>query len=174
MLEKLQNRIEHCSTDSQSYQLRQTMQRRMSAQAAHIRDARALYALQEELKTRLEGFWTEYVLAAPGGLAQMLKTRDMLITQAAVVSAMQLSARTWGSRGSGLVLDSRGTAPAAGLEAYCALPDRAYGMDQVIETVWCGNSAHSSFALVRPIPERDNWFENVWREYRHRTAALVR
>ena len=150
------------------------MQRRMSAEAAHIRDSRALDALRTEISAYLRDFWRVYVLMAPGGLAQMLKTRDLLLTQAAVLSAMALSAQSWGSRGSALVLDDTGTAPAKGLEAYRCRPASGAGTDQTIETVWQDGGVSSSFSPVRPIPERDLWFENVWRDYRTRTAGLTR
>lgn len=174
LLQNMESSIVHCDPASRSWTIRRKMQRRMSAEAAHIRDSRALDALRTEIEAYLRDFWQAYIPAAPGGLAQMLKTRDLLLTQAAVLSAMALSATSWGSRGSALVLDDTGAVPAKGLEAYRCRPAAGAGTDQTIETVWQDGGVHSSFAPVRPIPERDLWFENVWRGYRTRTAGLTR
>lgn len=168
-LKTIQKRIEQCDPESRSYTIRKDMQQRMSASAAHIRNVDALDAMRSDMQGILRRFWEEYVPAAPGGLAQMLKTRDLLITQAAVLSSMSLSARTWGSRGSGLVTDHT-SSPIAGPSR-----DNHYrtasnvGRHQAIETVWQENDAHSAIVPVRPIPQRDDWFENVWRDYRART-----
>ena len=168
-LRTLQKRIEQCNPESRSYTIRKDMQQRMSVSAAHIRDVDVLDAMRSDIQGILRRFWEEYVPAAPGGLAQMLKTRDLLITQAAVLSAMSLTARTWGSRGSGLVMDPQGASVADSLGDYRCRAASNVGTQQTIETVWQENGAYSAIMPVRPIPQRDDWFENVWRDYRART-----
>lgn len=168
-LRTLQKRIEQCDPESRSYTVRKDMQQRMSASAAHIRNVDALDAMRFDIQGMLRRFWEEYVPAAPGGLAQMLKTRDLLITQAAVLSAMSLSARTWGSRGSGLVTEQNFSSNSKPLSDFQRRAVSNIGTHQAIETVWQENGAHSAIVPVRPIPKRDDWFENVWRDYRVRT-----
>lgn len=163
--------LNHCDVHSISYTMRREMQKRMSAQAAHIRQLEALQALCDALDAQLRHFFRDYRLASPGGFAQMLRTRDVLLTQRAVVSSMTLCAQQWGSRGSGLVLDPTGVA-CEGLRDYRYRPPQEVGMDQQVVTEWNADGISSSFAPVRPIPVRDSWFENVWREYRTRTAGL--
>lgn len=169
-LKTIQKRIEQCDPESRSYTIRKDMQQRMSASAAHIRNVDALDAMRSDIQGILRRFWEEYVPAAPGGLAQMLKTRDLLITQAAVLSSMSLSARTWGSRGSGLVTDQTNSPIAKPSRDNRYRTASNVGRHQAIETVWQENDAHSSIVPVRPIPQRDDWFENVWRDYRARTT----
>lgn len=168
-LRTLQKRIEQCDSESRSYTVRKAMQQRMSASAAHIRNVDALDAMRSDIQGMLRRFWEEYVPAAPGGLAQMLKTRDLLITQAAVLSAMALSARTWGSRGSGLVTEQNHASNSKPLSDFQHRAVSNIGTHQAIETMWQENGAHSTIVPVRPIPKRDDWFENVWRDYRVRT-----
>lgn len=168
-LRTLQKRIEQCDPESRSYTVRKDMQQRMSASAAHIRNVDALDAMRSDIQGMLRRFWEKYVPAAPGGLAQMLKTRDLLITQAAVLSAMSLSARTWGSRGSGLVTDQNHSSHSEPLNNFQYRAVSNVGTHQAIETVWQENGAHSAIVPVRLIPQRDDWFENVWRDYRVRT-----
>ena len=160
----------HCDERSTSYTIRREMQQRMSAQAAHIRDLTALETLKTTLDTVLQSFFTDYKLVAAGGLAQMLRTRDVLLSQRAIVSAMRLAAREWGSRGSGLVLDPDGTDCGGGLTGYRYRVPQSAGMDKQLITEMKADGIFSSFAPIRPIPVRDDWFENVWSGYRARTG----
>ncbi|MGO5095751.1 FAD-binding protein [Agathobaculum sp. LCP25S3_E8] len=162
--------LEHCDERSTSYTIRREMQQRMSAQAAHIRDLTALKTLETTLDTVLQSFFTDYKLAAVGGLAQMLRTRDVLLSQRAVVSAMRLAAEKWGSRGSGLVLDPDGTDCGSGLTGYRYRAPQSAGMDKQLITEMKADGISSSFTPIRPIPVRDDWFETVWSGYRARTG----
>lgn len=160
-----------CDGQSADYRMRDALRREMSAQAAHIRDPEALETLCSAREQQIADFFQTYRLTAPGGFAQMLALRDLLVTQAAVLSAMALSARTWGSRGSGLVLSKGGQPVCAALPDMRIQPGGG-GTDQLLKTVWTPAGASSSFAPVRPLPERDGWFETVWRDYRARTKGL--
>lgn len=153
---------------STSEQIRKTMQRRMSAEAAHIRDPQALARFGEELEETLDAFFQTYRPKNSRGLAQMLATRDILLTQRAVLSAMEFAAAAWGSRGSALVTGGGGE------EGFCGnggegeqIPGREY---QVITERKAGGFL-SFETPVRPLPQRDPWFENVWRAYKERKAG---
>ncbi len=146
----------------------QTFRQRMSERAAHLRDPAAMAELQAEIEGLLRDFPARYPLAAPGGFAQMLRIRDTLLTQAAVLSAMRLSAETFGSRGAGLICSLEGQPLPGLLSGLRALPAREDGSSRIVTTVWTGNGAHSHFVPVRPIPIRESWFETVWRNYRAR------
>lgn len=146
----------------------QTFRQRMSERAAHLRDSAAMAELQAEIEGLLRDFPDRYPLAAPGGFAQMLRIRDTLLTQAAVLSAMRLSAETFGSRGAGLICSLEGQPLPGLLSGLRALPAREDGSSRIVTTVWTGDGAHSHFEPVRPIPIRDSWFETVWRDYRAR------
>ena len=156
---------------SGSCQLLRNFQQRMSENAAHLRSSSAMSALASEIEELLREFPSRYPLAAPGGFAQMLRIRDTLLTQAAVLSAMRLSAETFGSRGAGLVCSPDGQPLPGALSEIKTVPALAEGSDQVLTTVWTGTSAQSHFTPVRAIPEREDWFETVWRDYRARTAG---
>ena len=72
--------------------------------------------------------------------------KNNLITQIAVLSAMILSAETWGTHGGAMVENSPPTA--------------TYNPNYVITTT--NNKSH--FEPVRPIPPCDDWFERIWNE----------
>ncbi len=155
---------------SESTRLLRGFQRRMSEHAAHLRSPSEMAALASELEALLRDFPSRYPLAAPGGFAQMLRIRDTLLTQAAVLSAMRLSAEAFGSRGAGLVCDPAGQPLPGALSGLRAAPAREDGGNRVIATVWTADGARSRFTPVRPIPVREGWFETVWRDHRKRTA----
>ena len=99
-LKKMLETVEHSEASSRSYQILEQMQKRMSECAAHLRNKTAMTSLEEEIEKTL-GAWTEnYIPAAEGGFAQMLRIRDTMMTQAAVLSAMRrrpsaAAARVW-------------------------------------------------------------------------------
>ena len=112
---------------------------------------------------------------ASGGLAcgrkdlsRLYRLRDMLISQQVYLSAMvDYIERGGKSRGSALYTDPQGE------KAYPSLPaaftftlDDGSRGDQVQQTGWAGGLCPSSWRMVRPIPNEDDFFENVWRAYR--------
>ncbi|MFC1582621.1 FAD-binding protein [Planctomycetota bacterium] len=71
------------------------------------------------------------------------------------------------SRGSYLVLDPEGTVPAPGLEDY-AFRDGEDELKDRIGTVTAGEDLQlrCEWRPVRPIPNEELWFENVWEDFR--------
>lgn len=147
--------------------VRKHMQRRMSAEAAHIRTPEALRRFGAELDRLLDGFFERCGPKMPEALAELLCTRDILLTQRAVLSAMEYAASAWGSRGSALVTAGEGFWQDACKEAENRPPR---GMDCQVVTEWKEGCFVSLSEPVRPLPARDNWFENVWRDYKERTG----
>lgn len=52
------------------------------------------------------------------------------------------------------------------------LPGSDRGTGEVVVTTWENGRAVSHSEAVRPLPVRDDWFENVWHDYRERTHRL--
>ena len=61
-----------------------------------------------------------------------------------------------GSRGSAAITDEEGR----------FLPEDLSFRKKVLETVLDNGTVTSRFVPVRPLPETDGWFENIWREFR--------
>jgi succinate dehydrogenase/fumarate reductase flavoprotein subunit len=144
------------------------MQRRMSVSAAYVRDRKDMCEIMAALRLLLHE--DQVTLRDRGELPRYYHYRDMLSTQLAMLSAMLASARDCGSVGSALVLDAQGKAPAKPLESYRMAPQREQSVNSALITRLNGGSADSAWVPVTPIPERDEWFENVWRQYRERTG----
>lgn len=101
----------------------------------------------------------------------LLKCRDILITQLAVLSAMRLAAESMGSRGSGLVTKADGV-PVSDLLDIRYVEKRNLQQNSKIITRKIGEKFISEFNPVNPLPKPDSWFENVWSDYRRRTKNI--
>lgn len=147
--------------------------RLMSRCAAHVRDTDGMRKAQEILRRRLDGVFDRRP-EGPGGLGALLKYRDTLVTQLAVLSAMESAADACGSRGSALVLDPSGTALPRRLAMYRYAPPKDGHADQVMMTLATDGGFRSEFRPARPLPEPDEWFETVWNADRARRDRCAR
>ena len=155
-------------------EFRQLLQAEMSKYAAQIRDIVEMKRMFVERISHIHSFFDIYKVP-PYELSQLYKTYDILITQTAVLHAMIHSGNLAGSRGSALILCANGEKNAENVrkiniggtqinyydenEEY-----RKYALEtkttEDIKDVVC-----SDFVPVRPVPERDTWFETVWRDF---------
>jgi hypothetical protein len=95
------------------------------------------------------------------------KLRDILVTQAAVLSAMLDYAKTVGTtRGSSLCYDKNGALCEGLEECFRFTPDDGASRVSIQQTVWSGDAFVCTHRPVRPLPANEDFFENVWRRYR--------
>jgi succinate dehydrogenase/fumarate reductase flavoprotein subunit len=141
--------------------------RRMSRVGGPMRDAGRIEEAIAETKAELVSL-AQTVRAPSDGLGAVFRLRDVLICQLVYLSAMADYAKAGGkSRGSALYADPRGSRP------YEWLPDGfAFALDDgslgnmVQEAAYANGEPVFSWREARPIPEADDFFENVWREFR--------
>lgn len=101
-------------------------------------------------------------------LAMVYRLRDMLLSQRAYLTAMtDYTAHGGKSRGSALYTDLTG-----GTKPFGQLPDTfTFAFDEtespLIQELWFEDgTCRTAWRAPRPIPEDDDFFENVWRSYR--------
>lgn len=142
-------------------------QRTMSDHASAIRNPemmkKAIAETQEELKnlTSIAG------VEKPGQLFLYCKLKDVLVTQLACLTAMvDYSAVAGDTRGSSLYYDQNGDLREGLDEKFRFLGERSENRSKVQETWMEGENFKTLWRDVRPIPEDDDFFENVWRSYR--------
>lgn len=141
---------------------------RMSLFGAAIRSGGDIEAVRAAAQEAQERVMSGALACAPRELPRLYRLRDMLISQQVYLSAMADYIGQGGkSRGSALYTDPRGE------KAYPSLPDTfAFTLDdgsrggQVQQTAWLGGQCANIWRAVRPLPEEDDFFENVWRAYR--------
>jgi len=130
-----------------------TVDARLQAAAATMSDcggairkpaqiAQALAAVQQQLCH----------FDAQGDISTLFRYRDVLICQAMYLGAMlDYMAQGGTSRGSALYVDESGSGTSG---------------DVVQEASYAGGQCSYSWRPVRPIPQDDDFFENVWRSFR--------
>ena len=90
----------------------------------------------------------------------------MILTQIAVLHAMEVAAELFGSYGGALVL-AEGTQYPLPAPAHWQIMPHIPCPDNVwIETTVTPSGVTSRTQPVRPIPFPDDWFENVWADFR--------
>ena len=169
-LTEMGNLAEHAFTehDPSIYRLRNEAGRRMSACGAAIRDSEAIAAYITEIRAQLENLPAYATISESKDLVWLYRYRDTLISQQTYLSAMVDYLRQGGkSRGSALYTDPSGCKPFAQLpDTFTFTVDDGSRGDLVQEASWKGGECTFRFRKVRPIPEDDDFFENVWRSYR--------
>lgn len=153
--------------------------RAMSASGAAVRDVGAIDALILDVRSQLENYPEQVGITGPEELPVFYKLRDTLLCQLCCLTAMADYVRSGGlSRGSALYTDKNGIKPLAALPESCRhIPAENAATDDehikairegrlIQETELDGLECKCKWRKVRPIPEADDFFENVWRSYR--------
>lgn len=125
---------------------RRALQARMDAAAGPVRDAAALVQAAEEARAQLAAIRAEGFAppATAREAAEALRTESLCLASVAYLEACLFAEKN----------------PIA--------PDTVLETERASATRHPGGGAAFDHALrpVRPIPQPDDWFENVWRDYR--------
>lgn len=152
--------IEKTKSDSSTLKsMRNRYGKRMSRDFAFLRDISVMSASIEEIGADINSFsednlWKEY-----SEIPSLFKNLDIIRMQQAVAVTILYTAKEFGSRGSGYVLD--------GTDFMDRLPvaENTDGRAKIV-TVNKSESISARCVPVRPIPvDRDLWFEKVWNKY---------
>ena len=140
----------------------------MSRCGAAIRDPAQIRSYCEAVESQLVMFGTTVKAAGSAELSMLYRLRDMLLSQRAYLTAMtDYTAHGGKSRGSALYTDLTG-----GTKPFAQLPDTfTFALDEtetpLIQELWYEDGVcKTAWRAPRPIPEDDDFFENVWRSYR--------
>jgi succinate dehydrogenase/fumarate reductase flavoprotein subunit len=149
---------------------RKEIQERMSACGAHIRDP-------QKVKKAIQDAWTLYSsikkkmkVSSAEKIPDAFRNLDLCLTHALYLEAIGEYLEKGGrSRGSYLVLVPKGEKPCPqmGDEWKFSLNEVDAFVDQKILEIHLdeGGKAKKQWVDIRPIPQQDTWFENVWNEY---------
>ncbi|HEY8462434.1 MAG TPA: FAD-binding protein [Bacillota bacterium] len=147
---------------------RRRLQQRMTQTAAHIRSAAMVKAALTEAEEQLVKLDNGGVrLKNPGELLTYFQNRQLCLTQLALLHSIDSYLESGGgSRGSYLVLDDKGTAISEKLPSdWRFRPEKIDLRNWVLEVSYGEGVFRTIWVPVRPIPQADSWFENVWRDY---------
>lgn len=140
----------------------------MSECGGAIRNNENIKKMLAVISDLIENFEKRITYDDPVQLRWVYRLRDILIAQKCYLSAMvNYNEESGLSRGSALYTNMRGIHPHASLpEAFTYLVDDGSRKNLVQETIYKDNNVSFNWRKVRPLPENDDFFENVWREYR--------
>ena len=142
-------------------------QERMSRYCSAFREPASVHRAKEETGKALRDL-DQIRIAKPEQLKTLFRYRDILVTQRIMLSAVEDYMQAGGgSRGSAMYTDPSGMHP------HRMLPEAfTYRLDHGktgnwIQEIWLREDAvEVSWRPVHPIPREDDFFENVWRDFR--------
>ena len=171
-LKKLADCLTENINNTNVLQLRKRYQKLMTKTGAHIRGLQEVTEAVNTSLKELKLFKENTCVNDRAYLIDAFRNRDILITQYVYLCAIKEYIEKGGrSRGSYLVRDDEGKLPMEGLpEIFRFKLDDQELMKKSCSVSFNKDSLKVNFDWqdVRPIPTEDNWFENVWSEYRKR------
>ncbi len=142
-------------------------QRRMSDMGGAIRDKKKLKQALSDAETDLHKLGNEKIVMDKSYLFLYYKLKDILITQKAVLSAMlDFSEKIGATRGSALYYDSNGEKCEKLEESFRFTSDSGESNSKIQEIKLSDEGFKTKWRPVRPIPENNDFFENIWKGYR--------
>jgi len=147
------------------------IQERMSTCGAAIRDPEKIRSAVGEAWSLYTGLQKELRVRSAKDLPDAFRNLDLGLTHALYLEAIhEYLSRGGKSRGSYLVLDRAGAKPCPelGEEWRFALNPRPSFVDHKILEVSLDSRGRvvKEWVDIRAIPREDNWFENVWKDFR--------
>ncbi len=141
---------------------------KMSMCGAAIRNKEEMESYCKKLPEVIETLSDQVKISSKKELKWVFRLRDELISQFVYLSAMLDYISNGGkSRGSALYTDPNGTKPFVQLpDVFTFTVDDGSRGDLVQEVRYKENGCRFEWRKVRPIPKEDDFFENVWRNYR--------
>ena len=165
-LRELEETTGSSESEKNHLEFRASLQKEMSKYAAQIRDIAEIKRMIAERMRHIANFFKLYK-APPHELPELYKTYDILVTQTAILHAMAESGEFAGSRGSAMILANEKNTRTIniGERQINYFAENEEYRKYVHETQFLNDDINSRFVPVRPIPQRDTWFETVWRDY---------
>ncbi|MFB5067722.1 MAG: FAD-binding protein [Candidatus Wallacebacter cryptica] len=160
--------LQNLGSESNVVQIRRQIQERMTKAGAHIRSLTAAEQAAAEALTQLQNLVEQTKISSPTELRLCFQNYDLLISQYVYLCAIKDYIERGGrSRGSYLVYDFEGELPLKQLpeQFRFTLTDDLEFDRQIQRVLYQNGSCTFRWDPVKPIPEDDNWFENVWNQY---------
>ncbi|MBC8545130.1 FAD-binding protein [Bianquea renquensis] len=164
---QLEQIVQRCSATSNLGETRMRIGERMSRHCAHIREAAALREVADAAKQEIAGYWQTVTITGPAQLPAVMINYDLLLAQQVYTAAMAQAIEDGvGSRGSYLVVSENGKLVHARLaDDIRFVEDDGRHREQIQEAFLENGEVQIQWRQVRPIPQTEQWFETVWKDY---------
>ena len=151
--------IERTKSESSTLKaMRNRYGKRMSRDFAFLRDISVMSNSIAQINLDAENFEKDNTWKDYSEIPSLFKNLDIIRMQEAVGMAILYTAKEFGSRGSGFVLDGTDFLERQPVE------ENASGREKIV-TVQKDGELSVVCVPVRPLPDRDLWFERVWNKY---------
>ncbi len=150
------------STETTLSKQRKAYQQNMSKCFAFLRKKDEMAQGKQIIEDQLKSFFKDNKWMTVKQIPYLLHNYDILLTQQAVALSMMEAAEKCGSRGSAFVCDGD-FMKRSPISENTAMRSRVITVQMKHETL------QTNEYDVRPIPDRDLWFERVWGEHRRLT-----
>ncbi len=155
-------------TNSNVTDIRQHLGERMSKYGAHIRSLEHAASAADQAETELRNLVDQTTITSPIELGYCFQNYDLLLTQYVYLLAIKDYIQQGGrSRGSYLVFDPKGQLPLECLpeEFKFTLTEDPSFLHKIQRVIYQEGKCTFYWDQVRPLPQEDSWFENVWNKY---------
>ncbi|HEY3397581.1 MAG TPA: FAD-binding protein [Armatimonadota bacterium] len=169
LLDRLRQYGERAGADEPTVpQMRLEIQQHVTNNAGVLRNLTTLPEACQEARARWEQIRERGVrLNGAHEAARALYIERLALAAWGYLEACRAYAESGGgSRGSYLILDPSQAPVHPAFPELTVRPDVPELRGQVIELRFDGEKWQRQSVPVRPLPEQDNWFESVWRDYR--------
>ena len=168
--ETIQQGLQHLGSGDKIFDYRgerNALGLRMSRYGANIRSEEGVRKALAENEAQQKALLTARIENGYD-LGHFYRIQDLLLSQKIYLSAILDYIQAGGtSRGSYLIMDKNGEKPLGELPEMFrfSLEDRGFGK-RIQEVSYEDGKVRFFWRDVRPVPEEDNWFEKVWKDYR--------
>lgn len=140
---------------------------RMTKGGSHIRSIEQATKGAEEAKRQLAQLAEYTIISSLSELGMAFKNYDLLITQYIYFKAIENYIKLKGkSRGSYLIYDPYGELPVDKLsEMFRFKLDKGIMSNKIQKIVYKDGECNIRWEPVKPLPQNEIWFENIWNEY---------
>lgn len=141
--------------------------RRMSDSASAIRNPETMTKALEQTETDIASAASAFSVKQKSDFYKFYKYTDTLLTQRVILAAFLDYAETVGkTRGSALYYSPDGSLRQGLSEMFRLKVAREAAKDKIQTVTQTDDKISCTWRPVRPIPETDGFFENVWRSFR--------
>lgn len=160
--------LANMSESSNVSDIRRKIGERMDRGGGIIRSIESAYRFAKEAKDDLKTLIDTTRISSIRELPYAYQNYDLLLTQYVYLSAIANYIEKGGrSRGSYLIYDSNGELPLHELpEVFRFSLDEGRFSKTIQEVTYRDGECYFDWVPVKPIPKGDDWFENVWNDYR--------
>ena len=139
----------------------------MSQSGAAVREKNQLQALYRQVQQRIRAFG-DISICSSAEWPLLFRYRDILICQAMYLFSMLDYISVGGkSRGGALYTDPDGEKALDALPENCRFTTDDGTLAQRVQTTfWNNGDLQCAWRNIHPLPQEDDFFENVWRTYR--------